>query len=132
MLCEPAASELRTRRVAANVALACTLLACCALIFFPPTRFNLYPQCPVREYLGLLCPGCGSTRALAALLRGHLIEALHRNALFVLLLPFAVTAATGAYLRAIRPGDFRWPRLPGSALTVTLVAAAIFMVMRNL
>ena len=128
----PSASALRKRRIIAHGLAAFALLGCSALIFFPPARFAIYPQCPIHEYLGLLCPGCGATRALAALLRGHLVEALHRNAFFILLLPFALAAGIRAWLRAIRPGDFRWPRLPGSALTATLVAAAIFMAVRNL
>ena len=33
---------------------------------------------------GLLCPGCGGTRAVAALLRGHVREALGWNALVAL------------------------------------------------
>jgi hypothetical protein len=128
----PSASAFRRRSTIAHALAAFALLSCSALIFFPPTRFNLYPQCPVHKYLGLLCPGCGSTHALAALLRGHLVEALDQNALFVLLLPFALAAAVRAYFRAVRPGDFRWPRMPTPALTAMLVAAAIFMAMRNL
>ena len=127
----PSTSALRSRRAIANTAVFLTVLLCSALIFFPPTRFAFYPQCPIHEYLGLLCPGCGATRALAALLRGHLAEALHQNALFVLLLPFALLAAARTYLRAARPGEFRWPRIPTPALAVTLLAAAVFTIARN-
>ena len=126
-----AGSVLQKRRVVAHAALACGVLLCCALVLFPPTRFAFYPQCPIHEYLGLLCPGCGATRALAALLRGHLAEALQFNALFVLLLPFALFAVGKTYLRAIRPGDFHWPRIPTPALAVTLLATMVFTIVRN-
>jgi hypothetical protein len=43
---------------------------------------------------GLNCPGCGATRAAYQLLHGHLLRALHDNALFVLTL--AALTAQGA------------------------------------
>lgn len=63
------------------------LLACAlVLVLFPPERYGFYPRCPFFEATGLLCPGCGGTRALAALMRGDLIAAWHLNALLVTLL----------------------------------------------
>lgn len=107
------------------------LLLCAALLIYPPTRFSFYPACPIHQILGIDCPGCGATRALAALLRGHLIEALRLNALFVLLLPVALAGAVESYRRAIRPGVFRWPQPPAQALYATLAAVAIFTIARN-
>jgi hypothetical protein len=40
--------------------------------------------CPVRKFLGIYCPGCGSTRALSELSGGNLIEMFHQNALLSL------------------------------------------------
>jgi hypothetical protein len=107
------------------------LLLCAALLIYPPTRFTFYPACPIHRFLGFDCPGCGATRALAALLRGHLAEALRFNALFALLLPAALALAIESYRRAIRPGRFRWPQPPTSALYATLAAAAVFTIARN-
>jgi len=59
------------------------------LLLFPPERYGFYPRCPFFEATGLLCPGCGGTRALAALLRGDIVGAWRLNALLVSLLPFA-------------------------------------------
>jgi hypothetical protein len=102
------------------------------LLRFPPAQYKFYPQCPVYRYLHLLCPGCGSTRALAALLRGHLVEAFHYNAFFVVMLPFLVGFAAVCCYRAMRHETFRWPEPPRSAMGVALVAAVIFTVARNL
>ena len=126
------AHALRQRRLTANAALVAVLLLSCALILFPPARYRFYPACPIHEYLGLLCPGCGATRALAALLHGDLAEAIHLNALFVLLLPFALWIALRAYLRAIRPGEFRWPHVPNPLLATMLLSATAFTIARNL
>src|SRR4051812_20010867 len=118
------APALCKRRVVAHTTLIYVLLSCFALICFPPSRFAFYPNCPIHEYFGLLCPGCGATRACAALLRGHFVDALRQNALFVLLLPFATFGFTRAYLRAIRPGDLRWPQIPNPALAAALLTTA--------
>jgi hypothetical protein len=127
----PGTALCRRRRVA-HALLAAALLLGAALFLCPPTRFSFYPVCPIHLYLGFLCPGCGATRALAVLLRGRVIEAMRLNALFVLLLPFALAGAIESYRRALRPERFHWPQPPAAVLYATLAAAAIFTVARNL
>jgi hypothetical protein len=112
--------------------LAVALLLCAVLLLYPPGRTSLYPACPIRQYFGIDCPGCGATRALAALFHGRIIEAMRLNAMFVLLLPVALAGAIESYRRALRPGTFRWPEPPAPALYATLAATAIFTVTRNL
>jgi hypothetical protein len=128
----PPGAQLSRRRRIAHALLAAALLGCAVLLLCPPTRTNFYPACPIHLYLGLLCPGCGATRALAALLRGRVMEAMRLNALFVLLLPIALAGAIESYRRALRPERFRWPQPPAAALYATLAVAAIFTVARNL
>ena len=113
----------------AHTLLAAALLPCAALAIFPA---SIFPACPIHQLFGVDCPGCGATRALAALLHGHLRAALQLNALFVLLLPFALAGAIESYRRAIRPEPFHWPQPPAPALYATLAAAAIFTIARNL
>lgn len=73
------------------------------LYFFKPQDFP-YPTCVFHDLTGLYCPGCGSTRAIYQLLHGHLLTALHDNAMTVLALPFlAYTAFRKESLSLIRP-----------------------------
>ena len=125
-------SALTRRRCLANLLLAGALLLCAALLLYPPEQASFYPTCPIHQYLHIDCPGCGATRALAALLRGRLMDAARLNALFVLLLPVALAGAIESYRRALRPGSFRWPQPPAPAIHATLAAAAIFTIARNL
>jgi hypothetical protein len=123
------------RRSNATIAAACLSAAAGAgalLLRFPPTQYGFYPQCPVYRYLHVLCPGCGSTRALAALLRGHIVEAIRFNAFFVALLPFLVGFAALCCYRAMSEEAFRWPEPPRNAVGMALAAAVIFTVARNL
>jgi hypothetical protein len=86
-------TDAARRRGLANALLAGAALGCAALVRWPPGLGGLYPACPIHLWFGVECPGCGATRALAALLHGRLTEAMHLNALFVLLLPCAVAFA---------------------------------------
>ena len=124
-------NPLSRRSAVAHGLLAAALLLCAALLLYPPARTSFYPACPIHEYLGIDCPGCGATRALAAMLHGQFFEALRLNALFILLLPFALGGAIETYRRALRPGVFRWPQPPPAAVYATLAATLIFTVARN-
>lgn len=116
-------------RAAAPAVLA--LLAAALLLLFPPAQYSFYPQCPIHHYLHILCSGCGATRALAALLRGNLVEALRLNALTTLLAPVALLYAVASYRRVLTRNPVPWPQPPTSAIYATLAAAVIFTVARN-
>ena len=119
----PAPTPTRRQLILPLAAVASAL----AILFrFPPDRFHFYPQCPFHQYTGLLCPGCGATRALAALLHGRINEALHWNSLVIVLLPLLAVYALATYRRRA------WLPLPPPA-TLTLCAIALaFTVIRNL
>jgi hypothetical protein len=123
--------RINTRRWLANLAALAVAAAACVVRRFPPAGSRLYPRCPVFFWLHLYCPGCGGTRALAALLHGRLNEALHWNAMVVLFLPFAAVFLALTYWRAIRASTFLWPTIPNSLLKLSLVLIAIFTVARN-
>lgn len=53
----------------------------------PPGEHTFYPRCQLHALTGLHCPGCGTTRALHALLNGRVADALAYNALFPLVIP---------------------------------------------
>jgi hypothetical protein len=79
------------------LALAAAMLGSGAvLFFFDPAKQGYFPACLFHSLTGLNCPGCGGTRAAHELLHGHLLRALHDNALFVLAL--AALAIWGARL----------------------------------
>jgi hypothetical protein len=107
-------------------------LAAAVLLRFPPRQNSFYPRCPIFEYLHLQCPGCGVTRALAALLRGHLAEAIHFNALTTLLLPFAAAYGVLCYRRFLQHKALRWPQPPPTVIYAALALIAVFTVLRNL
>jgi len=102
------------------------------LLRFPPGDYTFYPRCPIFTYFHLLCPGCGATRALAAVLRGHLREAFHLNPLTTLLLPLALRHTIRHQIRKIRNPEVCWPQPPAYAVYGLLVITTVFTIARNL
>ena len=117
-------------RAAAPLAFVCATAA--VLLLFPPGQYSFYPQCPIYSYLHIQCPGCGTTRAIAALVHGHLIEALRLNALTTVLIAPAAIYATHYYRRFLQRKSFHWPQLPSAAVYSALAASAIFTIVRNI
>ena len=107
-------------------------LAAILLLRFPPARYSFYPPCPIHELLHLQCPGCGATRAIAAVLRGHFTEAMHLNGLVTLLLPFAAAYGIRCYSRLLQRKSLSWPQPPPAILGAALTLATIFTVLRSL
>jgi heme/copper-type cytochrome/quinol oxidase subunit 3 len=128
----PASSSRIANLSRAAVPLALAGLAAATLLLLPPAQYSFYPECPLYNSLHLLCPGCGTTRALSALLRGHLEEALRLNALTTLMLPIVIAYAIRSYRHLLNREPILWPRLPSSILYAVAAIAAIFTIVRNL
>jgi hypothetical protein len=102
MLAGPAASSpavhARWRRIAPTLLLALGGTATAWLLsrVDPNAPGNLLPPCPLHALTGLYCPGCGSTRALHALLQGDVPGALAMNPLLVVALPVLAAMALNA------------------------------------
>jgi len=101
------------------------------LFFFDPAQHGFYPICLFHAVTGLNCPGCGATRAAYQLLHGHLLLALHDNALFILALTALAAKATGLVLQRIRnrPAAFM---VSSRTLWAFLIIALVFTGLRNL
>ena len=100
--------EIRVRRrigcprVRAGVALLLAAIAAAVLRFFPPGIYAIYPVCPIHALTGWHCPGCGSTRALAAMLTGRFGHAFHYNPLAVVIWPVLGVLAVAEVYSALR------------------------------
>lgn len=124
------AGARRTRRWGAHAFLGTSLALVVSIALYPRLGAFL-PACPFHEYFGVLCPGCGGTRALVALLHWRVSEALRLNALFVVLLPFGMWFAAESYRRAIQRRAFEWPHVPLLAASGMALAGVVFVVLRN-
>lgn len=132
----PATAARSTSRARRMVAPALTIgglgLATLALHLRDPHESGSWGFCPSAA-LGIYCPGCGGLRAVNDLTNGDVAGAASSNLLFVALIPVAVFLL-GRWTWDRWTGNEREPR-PGLSRTVLwslVVAAAVFVVLRNL
>jgi hypothetical protein len=102
------------------------------LFLFDPSTSDFYPPCPFRALTGFYCPGCGTTRALHALLHGHLGEAFGLNPLMVLMLPFLAYSLLS--YATFRVG---WGHLPGTSTSplwgwLAFWVILVYWILRNI
>jgi Protein of unknown function (DUF2752) len=121
---------MRRRLITGAWAMAC-LLVMAAVYSFPPGQYSFYPRCPFYAATHLLCPGCGSTRALYALLHGDPGAALHYNAMFTLLLPFLLGWGVFCCYQVMRYDRFPRLRFSRGATAAMAAAALLFAIGRN-
>jgi hypothetical protein len=101
------------------------------LFFFDPAKDGFYPICLFHSLTGLNCPGCGATRAAYQLLHGHLLRALHDNALFVLALTALTAQGAWFVMQKIRNQPVAFIVSP-IMLWALLITVFVFTVLRNL
>ena len=98
---------------------------------FDPSHHH-FPQCPFRWATGLLCPGCGSQRAIHAAMHGQFVESFRLNYLF---LPAVVYALGGWAISGLFPR--RWQKLRSryygsTAAYISLAIILLYWIGRNI
>jgi hypothetical protein len=123
--------ELRNHRMLA----ALFLLGGAAIVLlrlFDPATSGVFPPCPVRYLTGLYCPGCGSLRAMHALLHGELRRAWAMNPLMIIMLPFVTYGLVSAALLELRGKSLPQVMLSAKWIRAFCVVVILYAVARNL
>ncbi|UYW02536.1 DUF2752 domain-containing protein [Flavobacterium agricola] len=102
--------------------------------FYNPTMQGVpFPKCPSYSFFGLVCPGCGTQRAIHALLHLHLQEAFLYNPLLIICFPFL------AYMFGLYLYNFIFEKKKQIQLLYSpffskclLVVICLYFVLRNL
>jgi len=102
------------------------------LLVFDPAHSLIFPPCPLRYLTGLYCPGCGSLRAMHALLHGDLRQALAMNSLTVILLPFIGCGLVSEMYWYLWGLPIVGTRLPASWIRGLFAVIVLFGIARNL
>jgi hypothetical protein len=71
------------------------------------------PSCAFTAVTGVVCPGCGTTRAMHALAQGRLLSALTLNPLIILSIPLLMIGSFALLL----PREHRWSQIARRLLT---------------
>lgn len=118
-------------RVAVALALAITTAGLVLLYVRDPNVPGNYPPCPTFALAHIRCPGCGTLRALHALMHLDLGTAWDDNPLAVLALPLMLWMFASLGLVVLRGRGWRTPPLPRRAPEVVLALLVLYTVLRN-
>lgn len=122
----------RLPRTAGPLAVAgVALVGAVTLATVDPNVAGRYPTCPFLAATGWFCPGCGTLRALHALLHGDVVTAVGLNVLTVSLLPLLAWGWVG-WLRAAQGRRDGPPAVPQPVAVALSVAVPVFWLLRNL
>lgn len=124
-------AEMRNHRMLA----AMFLLGGVAIVLlrvFDPAASGVFPPCPVRYLTGLYCPGCGSLRAMHALLHGDIGRAWAMNPLMIVTLPFLTYGLVSEALLELRGSRLPEVMLPASWIRAFCFVVVLYAVARNL
>jgi len=89
-----------------------------------------YPTCPFLFATGLLCPGCGTLRALYALVHLDVVQAVSANVLTVLAVPL-LAWMWWRWAGQLWAGRSRQQLAPPWRIQALLVVILAFWVLRN-
>lgn len=120
-------------RRALIVLLALALVALAGMVYFAfdPSQSRFFPRCVFLSLTGWQCPGCGSQRAIHALLHGDIVGAWHYNAALLVAIPVLGGYLLGELKRTTWPRYYRAISRPIVIYTI-LAAAIAWWVGRNL
>lgn len=114
--------------------IAATVPVLVLLYFFADARYSgFFPRCPFFTLTGLLCPGCGSQRAVSSLLHGQIMQAINYNVLLVASLPLLFYSLLIGLLNVFRSKQLT-QKIFYSPVFVKIVLAVVvlFGVLRNI
>ena len=96
-----------------------------------PTSSPLFPQCGLLTLTGYKCPGCGSQRAIHALLNGDVVAAFKHNAMLFIAAPWLLLCLYAETQRKRNPR--RYAQLHSSTLIwLFLAMVLIWWLLRNI
>lgn len=96
-----------------------------------PATSTAFPRCTFLTLTGYKCPGCGSQRAIHALLNGDIKGALGYNAMLIVAIPWIALCLFAEGQRTRRPRLYERLNAP-LLIWLFLVAVLTWWVLRNI
>lgn len=97
---------------------------------FDPSSARFFPRCPFLMLTGYKCPGCGTQRAIHAMLHGDFLAALNFNAAMVASLPLLIIYGYAEAMRKRKPSFYVRVNSPAIIMTI-FVLVVLWWVLRN-
>lgn len=124
----------QTAKKAIKIASAIALITAIAAVYYviDPAQHQWMPKCPSKLITGYDCPGCGSQRALHALLHGNMAQAWHYNRFLFIAVPYIALVAWSSREKLPHAAAVR--RITHSPIAITSFITLFFLwwIIRNL
>ncbi len=91
---------------------------------------NFFPECVFYQRTGFMCPACGNTRSVIALLNGNILESLRYNAVPTVIVILLIIAYLELFSFSIGCHINFFPR-SSLFLYFLLLSAVIYFIIRN-
>ena len=96
-------------------------------------KYGLNVPCLFEKVTGLLCPGCGITRAIRSLFSLDIVKAFEYNMFIVSILPILIICGIDKLIAYIRnKKTFFYDKIPDFFWYSLIIIAVIFCVLRNI
>ena len=126
---------MSTKRIILTVLAVFVVLLGVAVYFnFDPANPSLskfFPKCPFYSITGFKCPGCGSQRAIHALLNVDLARAAHYNAFFLVAVPLIALYWIADLVKKRHPALDNVLSHP-ITIIILLIAVVAWTILRNI
>jgi hypothetical protein len=96
--------------------------------WFNPSGQLIFPKCPIYQYLGVYCSGCGSQRAIHDLLHLNFLEAISHNVLLVPAIILILIEFCMRYFYPKKKSLLYYRKAP----FIVLIVIVIFTILRNI
>ncbi len=114
------------------------ILAIAALLVFgiiyyalDPSQSGMFPRCTFLTLTGYKCPGCGSQRAIHALLHGDVVGAFKYNALLLISIPWIALCLYAETQRTRNPRLYTRINAP-QLMWFFLITVLLWWLLRNI
>ena len=97
---------------------------------FDPSTVRFFPRCTFLTLTGLKCLGCGTQRAIHALLHGNFLEAVRFNAMMVASVPLLALYGYAEIVRKSKPRFYNKVNSTPIILTI-FVLVVLWWILRN-
>lgn len=96
-----------------------------------PSASTVFPRCAFLSLTGYKCPGCGTQRAIHALMHGNVVEAFKFNALLLVSIPWIALCLYGETQRTRNPRLYARINAP-LLMWIFLVLTVLWWLLRNI
>lgn len=104
----------------------------CIAYYFLLTFFNIGIPCLFHKFTGLLCPGCGITRMILAILHLDFKSAFQYNQVVFIFSPIILYFIIRLYISWLKSENYKLSLIENIVVYIMLTILLIFGIIRNI